>query len=144
MRTLDLHGGIKVTMKKKTRVLWVAEKLKELRIRRGLTLQQVATRIGHDSHSRISDYESAKYAPGLVNMFALFDALGTRRTTSSVTCQTSKRLASQPVRLVARVKQKGEPDVTRPVINSCYSISIAGMSAMHSAARFGQRFVSSP
>jgi len=64
-------------MKKKTRVLWVAEKLKELRIRRGLTLQQVATRIGHDSHSRISDYESAKYAPGLVNMFALFDALGT-------------------------------------------------------------------
>lgn len=64
--------------------------------------------------------------------------------TSSVTCQTSKRLASQPVRLVARVKQKGEPDVTRPVINSCYSISIAGMSAMHSAARFGQRFASSP
>ena len=63
--------------KQPTEIEWVAEKLKELRNRRGLTLQQTATRIGYNTHSRISDYEMGRYAPTMVTFFALLDALGT-------------------------------------------------------------------
>ena len=68
-------GGM--TVKKQTKVQWVASKLRDLRISRGLTLQQVATRLGQKSHSRVSDYESVRYIPNLANLFELLAALGT-------------------------------------------------------------------
>lgn len=58
-----------------TRVEWVAAKLRDIRRQRGLTLQQVANRIGHESHSRVSDYEIVRYIPNLETLFAVLDAL---------------------------------------------------------------------
>lgn len=58
-----------------TKVEWVARRLREVRKDRGLTLQQVADRVGHESHSRVSDYEIVRYVPNLETLFAVLEAL---------------------------------------------------------------------
>lgn len=58
-----------------TQVGWIASRLRELRYARGLSLKQVANRIGHNHHSRISNYEILRVVPHADTFFALLDAL---------------------------------------------------------------------
>ena len=58
-----------------TDLQWVGKKLRELRIKRGLTLQGMGERMGV-AHSQISDTESARYGLKLETLLRLLRALG--------------------------------------------------------------------
>jgi len=60
-----------------TRCQWIANKLHETRIKRGLTLMQVAHRMGWAGHAQVSDYESCKYVPNLETFLSLLEAVNT-------------------------------------------------------------------
>lgn len=59
-----------------TRCQWIADKLKRLRIQRGLTLIQVANRMGWENHSRICDYEHCRYVPNIETFLGILSAIG--------------------------------------------------------------------
>lgn len=59
-----------------TRCQWIADKLKRLRIQRGLTMIQVANRMGWENHSRICDYEHCRYVPNIETFLGILNAIG--------------------------------------------------------------------
>ena len=52
------------------------EKLKALRIQKGMTLQELATSLGHSAHGYISELEAGKKQPTVVLVIGVADLFG--------------------------------------------------------------------